>query len=41
MEITKLMKNLTQPWDVTENPVTKFMRDDKIEQQLINAELPA
>ena len=41
MNITELVKNLTQPRDATQNPVTKFARDNKFEQQSIKAGLPA
>ena len=39
MDVTHLMTELTRPWEVTENPATKFARDDKIERQLIKAGL--
>ena len=33
-DVTNLMKQLTTPWDVNENVVTKFARDDRTEQLL-------
>lgn len=33
-DITELTHKLLEPWDVNENPATKFARDDKIEKQL-------
>ena len=41
MDVTQLMTELTKPWEITENPATKFARDDKIERQLIKAGIKA
>ena len=41
MDVTKLMGKLTAPWDMTENPVTKFTRDNNIERQLVKAGITA
>ena len=30
MDVTELIGTLTKPWEVTENPATKFACDDKI-----------
>ena len=37
MDVTDLMMELTKPLEITENPATKFARDDKIEHQLAKA----
>ena len=34
-DVTALIKQLYEPWNLTENPVTKFARNDKIEKQLL------
>ena len=40
MDVEELTKHLMEPWDGTENPATRFARDDKYERQLIKAGLP-
>jgi hypothetical protein len=37
MDVSDLVTELTKPWEVSENPATKFARDDKYERQLIKA----
>jgi hypothetical protein len=41
MDVTELMEveELTKPWEGMENPVTKFVLNDKIEYQLIKTGL--
>ena len=41
MDVTELMGKLTKPWEVKENPATKFAHNDKIKHQLIRAGFPA
>ncbi len=38
-DVTNLMKQLTTPWDINENVVTKFARDDRTEQLLAKAQI--
>ena len=40
MDVSDLVTKLTKPWEVSENPATKFARDDKYERQLMKAGLP-
>jgi hypothetical protein len=35
MDESQLLAKLMKPWDVKENPATKFARDDKLEKQLV------
>jgi hypothetical protein len=39
MDVTNLMKQLTTPWDINENVITKFARDDRTEQLLAKAQI--
>jgi len=41
MDVTHLMTELTKPWEITKNPTTKIVHDNKIECQLIKARLAA
>ena len=38
-DVAILMKQLTTPWDINENVVTKFARDDRTEQLLTKAQI--
>jgi hypothetical protein len=40
MDVGEITAKLMEPWDGTENPATRFGRDDKYERQLIKAGLP-
>ena len=40
MDVSDLVTEFTKPWEVSENPATKFARDDKYEHQLLKAGLP-
>ena len=39
--VTALIKQLYEPWNLTKNPATKFARDDKIEKQLLKKGIAA
>ena len=40
MDVEELTSNLMEPWDTSENPATRFARDDTYERQLIKARFP-
>ena len=41
VDIQELISTMDKAWNPTENPATKFERDDKIEQQLMKVGIPA
>jgi hypothetical protein len=41
VDIQELISTMDNTWNPTENPATKFARDDKIEQQLAKVGIPA
>jgi hypothetical protein len=40
MDVSDLVAEMMKPWDVSENPATKFVHNNKSERQLIKAGLP-